>query len=33
MQFRIAGLLLLGAMMGLFLDYATGVLHDIAPHA
>jgi flagellar biosynthesis protein FliR len=26
-------LLLLGAMMGLFLDYVAGVLHDIAPHA
>jgi flagellar biosynthesis protein FliR len=26
-------LLVLGAMMGLFLDYVTGVLHDIAPHA
>ncbi|MGB6662877.1 MAG: flagellar biosynthetic protein FliR, partial [Xanthobacteraceae bacterium] len=25
--------LVLGAMMGMFLDYATGVLHDIAPHA
>jgi len=24
--------LVLGAMMGMFLDYATGVLHDIAPH-
>jgi len=26
-------LLMLGAMMGLFLDYAGGVLHDLAPHA
>ncbi len=26
-------LLVLGAMMGLFLDYAGGVLHDLAPHA
>jgi len=23
----------LGAMMGLFLDYAGGVLHQLAPHA
>ena len=23
----------LGAMMGIFLDYTAGVLHDIAPHA
>jgi flagellar biosynthetic protein FliR len=26
-------LLVLGSMMGMFLDYAGGVLHDIAPHA
>ena len=26
-------LLALGSMMGLFLDYAGGVLHDLAPHA
>jgi flagellar biosynthetic protein FliR len=26
-------LLVLGSMMGLFLDYAGGVLHDLAPHA
>jgi flagellar biosynthesis protein FliR len=26
-------LLVLGSMMGLFLDYAGGVLHEIAPHA
>ena len=26
-------LLVLGAMMGLFLDYAGGVLHELAPHA
>jgi flagellar biosynthesis protein FliR len=26
-------LLVLGAMMGFFLDYAGGVLHDLAPHA
>ncbi len=26
-------LLMLGAMMGLFLDYAGGVLHELAPHA
>jgi len=26
-------LLVLGAMMGLFLDYAGGVLHQLAPHA
>ena len=26
-------LLALGSMMGLFLDYAGGVLHEIAPHA
>ena len=25
--------LVLGSMMGLFLDYAGGVLHDLAPHA
>jgi flagellar biosynthesis protein FliR len=25
--------LVLGAMMGLFLDYASGVLHELAPHA
>jgi flagellar biosynthetic protein FliR len=25
--------LVLGAMMGLFLDYAGGVLHELAPHA
>ena len=25
--------LALGSMMGLFLDYAGGVLHDLAPHA
>jgi flagellar biosynthesis protein FliR len=25
--------LALGAMMGLFLDYAGGVLHELAPHA
>ena len=25
--------LMLGAMMGLFLDYAGGVLHELAPHA
>jgi len=26
-------LLVIGSMMGLFLDYAGGVLHDLAPHA
>jgi flagellar biosynthesis protein FliR len=26
-------LLVLGAMMGIFLDYAGGVLHELAPHA
>jgi flagellar biosynthetic protein FliR len=26
-------LLLLGSMMGLFLDYVGGVLHELAPHA
>jgi flagellar biosynthesis protein FliR len=26
-------ILVLGSMMGLFLDYAGGVLHDLAPHA
>ena len=25
--------IVLGAMMGMFLDYTAGVLHDIAPHA
>jgi flagellar biosynthetic protein FliR len=25
-------ILVLGAMMGMFLEYATGVMHDIAPH-
>jgi flagellar biosynthetic protein FliR len=25
--------LVLGAMMGLFLDYASGVLHELSPHA
>jgi flagellar biosynthetic protein FliR len=26
-------ILMLGSMMGLFLDYAGGVMHDLAPHA
>jgi flagellar biosynthetic protein FliR len=26
-------LLVLGTMMGLFLDYVGGVLHELAPHA
>jgi len=26
-------LLVLGTMMGFFLDYAGGVLHELAPHA
>jgi hypothetical protein len=26
-------LLVLGSMMGLFLDYVGGVLHALAPHA
>jgi flagellar biosynthesis protein FliR len=26
-------ILVLGSMMGLFLDYAGGVMHDLAPHA
>ena len=26
-------LLVLGTMMGMFLDYAGGVLHELAPHA
>jgi flagellar biosynthetic protein FliR len=26
-------ILVLGAMMGMFLDYTAGVLHEIAPHA
>lgn len=26
-------LMVFGAMMGLFLDYAGGVLHDLAPRA
>ena len=25
--------LMLGSMMGLFLDYAGGVMHELAPHA
>ena len=26
-------MLALGSMMGVFLDYAGGVLHELAPHA
>jgi len=25
--------LVIGSMMGIFLDYASGVLHELAPHA